>query len=320
MIFQNKMFALRFFTALLVSLLAGAEVDLFVPSFPELSRIFNLTPFMVQLTLSVNFMAYCLCSLFTGALGDRYGRRPVIVVSLFIFVTGSLLCVMAPNFPILLLGRFFQGAGIAGPAVLGYLIVFDECTSENKSSVLGLLNGMVTMAMAFAPVVGSYVTFYFHWRANFIVLFSLGLIAFVAAICVVPKRAHDTSISLSPRTYLPVLKSPQMWTFILSICFLAVPYWLFIGISPLLYMENMGVSLKEFGFYQGAIALIFSVFCLLSPKLLKWFGEKRCFYTGMIVCGMGAFFFDGALSFRSSISRAYYIGNGACCCGSGISH
>lgn len=182
MIFQSKMFAVRFFTALLVSLLAGAEVDLFVPSFPELSHIFNLTPFMVQLTLSVNFMAYCICSLFTGALGDRYGRRPVILVSLFIFVMGSFLCVLAPNFLILLLGRFFQGAGIAGPAVLGYLIVADECSVENKSSLLGLLNGMVTLAMAFAPVVGSYVTFYFHWRANFLVLLSLGLIAFVAAV------------------------------------------------------------------------------------------------------------------------------------------
>ena len=86
MIFQNKLFALRFFTALCIALLAGMEVDLFVPSFPELTHVFQLTPltpFMVQLTLSLNFIAYCTCALFTGALGDRFGRRPVLLWGAF---------------------------------------------------------------------------------------------------------------------------------------------------------------------------------------------------------------------------------------------
>ncbi|HQS83874.1 MAG: hypothetical protein B7Y25_05750 [Alphaproteobacteria bacterium 16-39-46] len=112
MIFQNKLFALRFFTAVCINLLAGMEVDLFVPSFPDLIRVFDLTPFMVQLTLSLNFIAYCTCSLFTGALGDRFGRRPVLLWGIFMFVVGSFLCVMAPNFPILLWGACYKGLGL----------------------------------------------------------------------------------------------------------------------------------------------------------------------------------------------------------------
>src|SRR4051812_1297398 len=109
----------RFFTVLMICILAGAEVDLFTPSFPELQRIFHLSPFMVQFTLSANFVAYCICSLFAGTLGDRYSKRSVILVSLGVFTLGSLLCVSALNYSTLIIGRILQGAGISGPAVLG---------------------------------------------------------------------------------------------------------------------------------------------------------------------------------------------------------
>lgn len=108
----------RFFIILLISILAGAEVDIFIPSFPELQEFYQLTPFMVQLTMSVNFIAYCICSLFAGTLGDKYNRRNVILINLAMFVFGSACCVFAVNFWVLIMGRFLQGAGMAGPAVL----------------------------------------------------------------------------------------------------------------------------------------------------------------------------------------------------------
>src|SRR5690349_5557818 len=103
---------IRFITILLIEILAGSEVDLFIPSFPELQKVFELSPVMVQLTLSVNFIAYCLCSLFTGTMGDRYNRRHVMLAGLLIFVIGSFFCMTATHFALLLVGRFLQGAGI----------------------------------------------------------------------------------------------------------------------------------------------------------------------------------------------------------------
>ncbi|MBS0185274.1 MAG: MFS transporter [Proteobacteria bacterium] len=281
MIFQNKLFALRFFTAVCINLLAGMEVDLFVPSFPDLMRVFNLTPFMVQLTLSLNFIAYCICSLFTGALGDRYGRRPVLLWSIFLFIIGSFLCVVAPHFFILLLGRILQGIGIAGPAILGYLVVADECPLEKQASLMGILNGMVTFGMAFAPVIGSYINFYFNWRANFITLLGLGVIVFATSFWAVPQKLSNRNISLSPKAYFPLLRSFKIWMFMGAIIFFCVPYWFFIGISPLLYMENMGVPLKEFGYYQGSIALTFGMISFTSGLFIKWFGKKVCLNVGL---------------------------------------
>lgn len=65
-------------TVILMDLLAGAEFDLFVSSFPELQSQFSLSPFWVEALLSVNFSGYCLSLFFVGGLADRYGRKPII--------------------------------------------------------------------------------------------------------------------------------------------------------------------------------------------------------------------------------------------------
>lgn len=273
-----------FITILMICILTGAEVDLFIPSFPELQKIYNLSPFQVQFTLSANFVAYCICSLFAGALGDRFNRRTVMIISLIIFVLGSFFCVFATNYGFLVLGRILQGAGMAGPAVIGYVIIADQYPLEKQPAMLGVLNGITTMAMALAPVVGSYVNLYFGWRGNFVILLALGILALIMSILAIPHRAGDKDVSLSPTTYLPLLKSDKLMTFVWAIGFLVVPYWVFIGMAPIFYMEGMGVSLKHFGFYQGAIAAVFSVVSILSPKILSRFGQNNCLYYSKILC------------------------------------
>jgi DHA1 family bicyclomycin/chloramphenicol resistance-like MFS transporter len=274
----------RVFTIIMICILGGAEVDLFTPSFPDLQKVFNLSPFMVQLTLSVNFIAYCICSLFAGTLGDRYSKRSVILWSLAVFVLGSLLCVFANHYFILILGRFLQGIGISGPAVLGFVVIADEYSSEKQSEMMGVMNGIITLAMAGAPVLGSYINYYFNWRGNFVLLLALGLFCLVTSYFAIPNNKGNSSISLSPATYLPLLRSDKLVTFVLAICFLVVPYWLFIGMAPILYMKDFGVPLRHFGFYQGALCIIFAITSMISPKILRALGQKRSLQLGMILC------------------------------------
>jgi DHA1 family bicyclomycin/chloramphenicol resistance-like MFS transporter len=100
-----------FITILMMCTLGGAEIDIFVPSFPDLQRTFGLSPFMVELTLGVNLVAHCLTSLLVGNLGDRYGRRPLILIGLVIFIIGSLFCTFATAYWQLLGGVFFKASG-----------------------------------------------------------------------------------------------------------------------------------------------------------------------------------------------------------------
>ncbi len=281
---------LLIFTTVALFILSGAELDLFIPSFPQLQEIFHLTPFLVQLTISINFIAYCICCLFTGPLGDKYNRRHVIIYSLWIFLIGSIFCAGALNFPLLILGRFFQGVGMAGPMVLAYAVIAETYPLHKQVTLLAVLNGFSTMAMAFAPMVGSYITLYFGWRGNFVLLLILAVICLVTCYLSIPHSKGDASLSLSPRTYLPLFKYPQLLAFGACICCLVIPFWVFIGMSPIFYMESLGVPLEHFGYYQGAIAGVFGITSLLAPLLLKVIGHRRCLVTGIILCILGNFF------------------------------
>jgi DHA1 family bicyclomycin/chloramphenicol resistance-like MFS transporter len=281
-----------FITVLITIILAGAEVDLFIPSFPNLIHEFNLSPLLVQLTLSVNFLSYCISSLFIGSMGDRYGRRPVILWGLCVFIVGSLFCVLATSFSELIVGRFLQGVGMAAPAVLGYVVIADITPIEKQPGMLGTLNGVITFAMAFAPVIGSYINMFFGWHGNFIVLLGLGLLSLILSFIFIPNTTQpNPTISLSLKGYIPLLVSWSFMKSFLIICGLVACYWVFIGMGPILYMEDMKVPLTHFGFYQGAIAGVFSIMSILSPIVLKQVSHEACLNIGMrlligLACGL----------------------------------
>lgn len=271
-----------FITVIIMEILAGAEVDLFVPSFPDIQDTFNLSPFMTELLLGVNLIAYCITSLIVGNLGDRYGCKPIIILGLLIFNLGSLFCVFSNNYESILFGRFLQGAGISAVAVLVYVVLADIYSVQEQQKLMGILNGTISLSMATAPVIGSYVDLFWGWRANFVLLFILGLISLVLAIFFIPKGQANSKVQISLKEYYPIFKSPKAIYYILTMMFLAQGYWIFIGIAPILYMQDLGVSLEYFGLYQGSIAALFSIMSFTSGYCFKKFGVKHCFYFGIM--------------------------------------
>ncbi len=278
------------FTIIVIEILSGAEVDLFVPSFPEIQGIFGLSPFMVELMLGLNFLAYTISTLVVGNLGDKYGAKPIIIWGLVCFVFGSLCAILAESYWQVLVGRVLQGVGIAGPSALAYVIIAELYDVDAQSKIMGWLNGTITLAMSVAPVLGSYVNLFFGWRGNFVLLLVMGSLCLLMAIWILPRNRANKGVSFSLRGYAPIFYSRKALLHITVLCFLSAPYWIFIGISPLLYMDGFGVPLTEFGYYQGIITLIFAIVSFASSSLLEFFGQKRCLKTSILVCVIGIIF------------------------------
>lgn len=267
---------MAFATIMLMDLLTGIEFDIFVPSFPELQAQFALSPFWVEALLSVNFIGYCLSLFFVGGLADRFGRKPIILSGLSIFVFGSILCLAAPYFELLLLGRFLQGIGIAAPAILSFLIVADSYPIEKQQSLLGILNAVMNTAAGIAPVVGSYVTLHFHWHGNFTIMLLVGVLVLVMSMLFIPNYSLPVQKEdSSPSAYLTIFKSKSLMLLLTHITFIFVPYWIFVGMSPILYMKNLGVSLSRFGYYQGTLALVFALGSLIFAFMVSKVNPKK---------------------------------------------
>jgi DHA1 family bicyclomycin/chloramphenicol resistance-like MFS transporter len=271
-----------FFSVIMIFFLAGMEIDLFIPSYQELRSIFDLTPAAVQLTLSVNFVTYCIGSLYAGMLGDRYGTKQVIMISLGIFIVGSFACVLADNFASIVIGRALQGLGMAAPATLGYVVIAQTYSAEEQASKLGIINGFITSGMAFAPVIGSYINIFFGWRGNFVVLLVMGILCLISSQLFLPNSlTHDKNVKISLESYLPLMRSKPFWHHVGVVFALCCAYWIFIGMGPIIYMDGMQVPIAHFGFYQGALAAVFSIVSFTSPMILSRYGHEFCLNIAM---------------------------------------
>ncbi len=262
-------------TVILMDLLAGMEFDLFVPSFPELQNHFGLSPFLVESLLSVNFLGYCISLFVVGGLADRYGRKPIILLGLITFIIGSLFCLWASSYSFLLGGRFIQGIGIASPAILSFLIIADSYPLKQQQFWMAMLNGTKNTAVAIAPVIGSYITLYFHWHGNFTTLLLLGILVLAMTILFIPYKLPEHKETISFRGYIPLFQSSSLMLLMINIIFMFVPYWIFVGMSPILYMKDLHVSLAHFGYYQGVLALVFALGSVLFGLIMHTFSQEK---------------------------------------------
>ena len=86
-------------------------MQIFLPALPAIQDAFTVSAGQAQLVLSVSLAAIAFSTLFYGPAADSFGRRPVMVVGLVIFLGGSIICAAAPSLSMLILGRVVQAVG-----------------------------------------------------------------------------------------------------------------------------------------------------------------------------------------------------------------
>ena len=139
------------------------------------------TPYEVaQLVLPVFLVANLIAQLILGPAADRFGRRPVMLVSLAVFVLGSLVCASAMSIEMLLAGRFVQGVGGAVCVFLPRAIVRDIYPQGRAASVIGYMTTAMMVAPLFGPAVGGWITDDYSWRYMYAGLASLGSLLLLA--------------------------------------------------------------------------------------------------------------------------------------------
>ena len=140
-------FALTALLALL-SALGPVSTDMYLSSLPDIGRKLGATPAEVQLTLSVFLVGFAVGQIVYGPLSDRYGRKPVVMAALSIYVVGCLACSFATSIETLLAARVAQALGGSGAVVLARAIVRDLYSGARAGRELSLMGAI----MALAPV------------------------------------------------------------------------------------------------------------------------------------------------------------------------
>lgn len=276
---------IQFITILFIIFVSAAEIDICVPSFPQIQAEFNLSTFNTETLLSVNLIFHCIAALLVGNLGDKCGKKKVINWGFTIFILGSIVCFFAQGYYSLIFGRIIQGIGVAASLVLAPIIILDLYKEKAKQQkMMSMLNGFVTLAICLAPTIGSYTTLLFNWRSNFFLLTLFGILAIAMFNAFIPAdKSVNPNAKLSIREYAVVFKSQKTLLYIIGIAFISGAYYTFVGMASIIYVESFGVSLKNFGLYQGSLTFTFGVVSIFSGTIIQKVGNKVSFIASIIL-------------------------------------
>lgn len=276
---------------LILSLIAKfIEIDISVPSFPDMVRYFNVSEGTIQLTIAYNFLGFCIGGLFFGPLSECYGRRRIMIIGNTLLLIGAVGCVFAPSVFSLLISRFIQGIG-ASTSVVVFAIVADSYQGDKAIKFIGIMNSVLTVVMAIAPVLGSFINEIVGWRGNYATVAILCLISWVLLLFLLPETKKDRDIfnlKKMMKDYRKLLSSPRFVTLSLVPSLFSAAYMSFITCGPFLYMKTFGLSSTIYALHQGAIVGSFSLISLFSSKILKKLGAIWCVISGTSVGAIGS--------------------------------
>lgn len=262
------------------------EIDISVPSFPEMVHYFKTTEATIQMTVAYNFLGFFLAAFLYGPLSDAYGRRKVMIVGNTLLTLGAIGCVYAPSIPFLLTSRFIQGLGAATPAVLVSAMIADVYSGQKATKFIGLMNSILTTLMAIAPVIGSFITKAVGWRGNYAVVAFVCLISWVFSLISLPETKQEFeafNTRKMAKDYQKLFGSLLFLSasFVPSAMYAA--YLAFIACAPFLYMETFGLSITTYALHQAVIVGTFSAVSFFVDRIVQRFGNKTCvIYSGTL--------------------------------------
>lgn len=253
---------------LLLGLIVGVgsmTTDIYFPAMPILQQYFSVDAPAIQTTLSIFLIGLASGQLVFGPLSDHFGRRPLILAGLVLYVLGCLLAVLAPSLWILLAARLLQGLGASAGIVVVRATVTDRFEGQTAARIHSLLMQIMAIASIAAPVLGGWIVVIAEWQTIFKVLATFGSVCLLACLWLLKESLPVAQRTDSPLTaqlggWLNLLHNRDFVLLSLASGFtVAAMYALLMG-SSFSFVDQFAWSPANYGLlYAGTSAAFVSV-------------------------------------------------------------
>ncbi|MEK1887702.1 MAG: MFS transporter [Phyllobacterium sp.] len=237
-----------------------------LPSLPNVATAFMADFALVSISVAGYAIATALTEIVAGAMSDRFGRKPVVLIALSIFMVASIGCALATDIGDFLIFRAMQAS--IGACFSVSLVMIKETSGEGKAaSKFGYLAMGWAIAPMLGPLFGGLLDEAFGWRATFIVLAILGAAALALSSRALKETARPSTRSIGYlASYAQLMSSARFWAYTLCMASSMGTLYIFLGAAPWAVAQSLGGSSAKLGLYMGIVPLGFIMGSYLAGR------------------------------------------------------
>jgi DHA1 family bicyclomycin/chloramphenicol resistance-like MFS transporter len=268
-------------------------MDMYLPSLPDIAHVLGAPVARTQLTISSYLIGFAVGQMIYGPLSDRYGRRPVLLAAVALYLASTLACAAAQSVDLLIAARLLQGISGSGAIVLARAIVRDVYSGVQAARELSLMGSISATAPIVAPMIGGVLQAGFGWRANFICMSVGGLIALLVAARLLPEtlrpnnRAGSLSFFSMARGYGTVARHGGFLVYLGIITTTYAGLFAWVSGASVVLQGVYGLSAVTFGFTFALGAAGYMLGAMIATRLVVRLGLDRTIGVGVVVIAAG---------------------------------
>jgi DHA1 family bicyclomycin/chloramphenicol resistance-like MFS transporter len=277
------------FVALIAALMAvnALAIDSMLPALPAMAHALGVTgENKQQWIVTAYLMGFGATQIIYGPLADRFGRKPILVLGLSIYVVFSFAAAFSTTMPVLIAARVMQGVGAAATRVLAVSVVRDRYTGSQMARVMSLSFIVFLAVPILAPSIGQIIMLFGPWRLIFGGLTAFGTAVLVWTVVRLPETLHpEDRLAIEPRRVLQAfrlaLTNRIAVGYMVAMTFVMGSLFGFINSAQQIFAETFAAS-RWFTTIFALIAAFMALSSFLNSRIVGRLGTRRLSHMALV--------------------------------------
>ena len=276
-----------------LTFLGPFALDAFLPAIKDAARDLNTTEGQIMISWGMLAVGSGLGQIFYGPISDKYGRKPIIIFGLMLYITTSVISSTITKIEPLFLLRFLQGLAVASSMIMMRSVVRDLFNVKEGAKLFSNLFCILAFMPIIGPVIGGYLTNEFGWQSLFIGMafasaISLIIIIFFLDESLLKKDENALQPKILIDSFKEIISEYNFLTFLLiGVGKYIGLFGILAGITTVL-TGSLQQNADMVGFYISIIMTGHFIFAVLAGAIIQYIGINRIIFIGILTSLCGA--------------------------------
>lgn len=268
--------------------LGALTIDLQLPAMPMILQSFGLSEANQQQWMITAYMfGFAAAQIFYGPISDSYGRKPVLLFGLIVYVVASVGCLVADSYWLFLLARGLQGIGAASARIMVNAITRDFFKGNEMAKVTSLVMLIFIMVPVFAPALGSGILLLGDWHLILWVYMGFGVLVMLWSLIRLPESLSSDNkkplrLGRIKTAFVQVVSEPLSMSFAVISGVIFAGFMAYLNAAEQIYSQVYDAK-EQFPYLFGGIALFFGLAAFVNSKVVMRFGAMQVTFYGMLI-------------------------------------